>query len=459
MSTTTTLLTLPFLVLISIPLVITASVTIFFSILALSLQLAAISIELCYALVTNLFTIPPSPHWSLLSFSVSGPNTPDRRRSSDYGILHTPLAVRDQDQSQSWSCRPTLGPRMGTSNPLLDSQDTLPTTNLNNDLPSYLENKYRNSSINNTHHKNSSGFFSLINGDEDRDFEGLGGWRCPPSYTKSPGHRSGHTTPSSSKSNSISDEVDDIAWLSMNSRLELPSQSFPLVLRHSNHSNGASMHNFAHAAYGGGSGGNASIPPEPQPHLPWPTRSSKTSIVGIPSTVSAVTDPKWSKNIGQKRHHRRSVTTSALAPSGSVPGPGSGPGILAASQVYRQVQNQNQSQGLDSCRGRTQTQMAIQSRSNALRSKSHTSLSEHWKQNQTTGFPSMASSWASGTSTGAGGYFALQRLSASAGTGAQTTSNTTPNEERKSARIVTAAQGSGGTRKAPAHQVHGLGSR
>ncbi|KAL4741862.1 hypothetical protein BDV11DRAFT_48043 [Aspergillus similis] len=456
MSTTTTLLTLPFLVLISIPLVITASITIIFSVLALYLQLAVILIELCYALVTNLFTIPPSPNWSLLSFSVSGPNTPNRRRSSDYSILHTPLAVRDQDQSQSWSGRPTLGPRMGSSNPLFDSQYTLPTMNLNHDLPSYLESKHRNSSVNTTHHKSSSGFFSLISGDEDRDFEGLGGWRCPPSYTKSPGYRSGHTTPSSSKSNSISDEVDDIAWLSMNSRLELPSQPFPLMLRHSNHSSSASMHNLAHATYGGGSGGDASISPEPQPHLPWRTRSSKNSMGAIPSTFSAVTDPKWNKSKCPKLHHRRSATTSSLALSGSVPGLG----ILSASQVYhRQAQNQNQSQGLDSRRGRTQTQMAIQSRGDALRSKSHTSLSEHYRQNRLTGFASMASSWASGTSAGAGGYFALQPLSASAGTGAQTTSNTTPNEERKSARIATAVQGSGGTGKAPAHQVHSIGSR
>ncbi|KAL3432407.1 hypothetical protein BDV09DRAFT_174373 [Aspergillus tetrazonus] len=449
MSTTTTLLTLPFLILISILLVITAFITIFFSVAALSLQLAIISIELCYALVTNLFTIPPSPNWSLLSFSVSGPNTPVRRRSSDYGILHTPLALRDQDQSQSWSGRPTLGPRMGSSNPLIDSQDTLPTMNLNH------ENKQRNSSTNTTHHKSSSGFFGFINGDEDRDFEGLGGWRCPPSYTKSPGYRSGHTTPSSSKSNSISDEVDDIAWLSMNSRLELPSQHFPLMLRHSNHSNSPSMHNLAQATHGGSSGGDDdSISPYPQPHLPWRTRSRKNSIGGMPSTGSAVTDPKWSKNKGQKRHHRRSATTSALALSGSVPRLG----ILSASQVYlRQAQNQNQNQGLESCRGRTQTQMATQSGSDALRSKSHTSLYEHWRQNQITGFASMSSSWARGPSVGTGGY--LQPLSASAGTGAQTTSNTTSNEECKPTRMANAAQECGGTRKAPAHQVHSLGSR
>ncbi|KAL4975077.1 hypothetical protein BDW66DRAFT_75498 [Aspergillus desertorum] len=437
MSTATTLLTLPFLVLISILLVITASITIFFSAVALSLQLTFISFELCYAFVTNLFTIPLSPNWSLLSLSVSGPNTPDRRRSSDYGILHTPLAFRGQSQSQSRGGRPDLGPRMGSSNPLLDSQDILPTMNLNQDSPCYLENRRRNNSTNSTHHRDSSGFFSLINGDEDRDFEGLGGWRCPPSYTKSPGYRSGHTTPSSSKSNSVSDEIDDIAWLSMNSRLELPSQPFHLMLRHSNRSNSASTHNLAYPAYGGGSGGDTSVSPEPQPHLPWRTRSRKNSFPGVPSTVSAVADPKWSKGRSQKRHHRRSATTSALALPGSV----SGSGILPASQVhYRQAQNQSQDQGLDSRHGPTQTQMAIQSRGDALRSKSHTSLSDHWSQNKTAELASMANSGCSA----AGNYFALRSVSVSAGTGAHTTSNATPNEERKSARIATAAQGGGG---------------
>ncbi|KAL6231608.1 hypothetical protein BDW75DRAFT_219691 [Aspergillus navahoensis] len=456
MSTTTTLLTLPFLILLSIPLVITASITIFFSIVALSLQLAVISFELCYALVTNLFTIPPSSNWSLLSFSVSGPNTPDRRHSSDYGILHTPLAFRGQSQSQSRGGRPDLGPRMGSSNPLLDCRDTLPTMNMNQDFPSHLESRHRNNSTNTTHHKYSSGFFSLISGDEGRDFEGLGGWRCPPSYTKSPGYRSGHTTPSSSKSNSVSDEIDDIAWLSMNSRLELPSQPFPLMSRHSNHSNSVSTHNLVHATYGGGCGvgGNSSISQESQPHLPWRTRSRKNSLAGIPSAVLAVTDLYSSKSKGQKRHHRRSATTSALALPGSV----SGSGILPASQAHlRQAQNQNQNQnlGLDSRHGRTQTQTVLQSKGNALRSKSHTSLSEHWSQNQ---FPALASMVSSGCST-AGGYFALQPLSASAGTGAHTTSNTTPNEERKPARIAIAAQGGGGARKAPAQHVPSLGSR
>ncbi|KAL4922721.1 hypothetical protein BDW62DRAFT_171633 [Aspergillus aurantiobrunneus] len=364
MSTTTTLLTLPFLALISIPLVITASITVFFSAIALWLKLTFITVELCYALLTNLFTIPPSPNWSLLSFSVSGPNTPDRRRSSDYGLLHTPLPLRSQT-------RPALGSRMGSSNPLLDVQD-------NQAISSYtIDNRY-------THRpslpKNQPGFLGLINGDEDRDFEGLGGWRCPPSYTKSPGYRSGRSTPSSP--NSVSDEIDDIAWVSLNSRLELPSQ--PLMLRQSNH-------------------GDAST----EPYLP----GRKPSRTG----VSGAADPKR-KSTGQI-HHRRSATTSVL----------SGPGASPTSQIHFR---HNPRHG----------QAVIQRKGDAMRSKSHTSLFEQWGQQM-----------ANSLSSGATGYFSFQPVSP--GSGAKTTSNTTPDEERKRARIT--AQG-GGTGKS--HHVPSLGN-
>lgn len=379
-----TLLTLPFLALISIPLAITASITIFFSAVALSLQLTVISIELCYALLTNLFTIPPSPNWSLLSFSGSGPNTPNRRRSSDYGFLHTPLAFRSQS-------RPSLGLRMGSSNPLLDIQN-------NQDNPLYtLENRYTHRpSIHQSYsYANLPGLQGLINGDEYRDFEGLGGWRCPPSYTKSPGYRSGRTTPSSA--NSVSDEVDDIAWLSMNSRLELPSQ--PLMLRHSS----SSSHNLLH--------GDTST----EPYLPGARRNSR---VGIPASADA------KRSIKGQRHHRRSATTSAV----------SGGALSPTSQVYFRE---------DPRHGRN----ALQLMGDALRSKSHTSLSEQWGHN--------ANSMMSLVSSGAGGYFSLQPMS-SGSNGAQTTSNTTPNEERKSAR-VTVQKGQIGIGKA--HQIPSLGNR
>ncbi|KAL4881262.1 hypothetical protein BJY04DRAFT_62273 [Aspergillus karnatakaensis] len=374
MSTTTTLFTLPLLALISIPLVITASITIFFSTIALFLQLSVITFELCYALLTNLFTIPPSTNWSLLSFTVSGPTTPDRRRSSDYGFLHTPLAYRSQNQN-----RPSPGPRI-PSNPLdfHDPQDTHP--------PLYtLDSRYHRPHLKrNQSTTQPPGLLGLINGDEDRDFEGLGGWRCPPSYTKSPGYRSGGTTPTSSSG--LSDEVDEMAWLSINKRLELPSH--PLGLRHSSSSAlNLSLHGDTSA----------------EAHLP----KRKPSRVSM--STSGTTDPQRTKAKGHghgQRHHRRSATTSVLL-SGFSP--------AAQGQVQsRQVPRFGQ---------------LGQGNSNSLRSMSHTSLLEHWGSE--TGLIGTKSS--STMIPGAGSYFALQPQSSRSG--AKTTSNTTPYEEKKPARI------------------------
>ncbi|KAL3478757.1 hypothetical protein BJX99DRAFT_256170 [Aspergillus californicus] len=368
---TATLITLPLLALISIPLAITASITIFFSAIALYFQLLVVSIELCYALLTNLFTIPPSPSWSLLSFTVSAPNTPDRRRSSDYGFLQSPLLYRGQSQPQGQiQSHPTIGPRMGSSNsPDFQDSDDTRRPNLQRNKP-------------------FTGFLSLISGQNDRDFEGLGGWRCPPSTTKSPGYRSGRTTPS--PSNSVNDEADDMAWLSINSRLELPSQ--PLTLRHGHRNSQSNSQNPKHII---------NNDPLIEPQLPW-QRNSRASI-------SAAPEPKRSKIQGQ-RHHRRSATTSLV----------SGFGVRSPnSQVLVRLDP-----GL--AQGQTVTNSGA-----SLRSRSHTSLFDHYNSHAGPMKESL------GSGGGSGGYFALQPkgLRIDGGTGARTTTNTTPNEERRPARM------------------------
>ncbi|KAL2822556.1 hypothetical protein BJX63DRAFT_427120 [Aspergillus granulosus] len=350
----TSLITVPVLAILSIPLAFIASCTIFISTVTLFLQLSVIAFKLCSALLTNLFTIPQSTSWSLLSFTVSEPTTPARRRSSDYGALNGSLLQR---RSQSRN-RPILS-RLGSSN-LLESPES-------QDSPIHsFDSRY-------THRPNlwkslpytqPSGFLGLINGEEDRDFEGLGGWRCPPSSTKCPGYRSGRTTPSSA--NSVSDEADDIAWLSMNSRLELPSQH--LTLRP-----------------GSGNSGNSG---------------------------NHAKDPKRIKLQDQgHRHHRRSATTSMLA------------GYTAA-----------RSQSLYSpSRQPPPHHDPFVDRGIAMRSWSHTSLSEHWARHA--GQPTRTLDQGSDSN----GYFALQLKDAGrSGSGAKTTSNTTPNEERKPARVVVA---------------------
>ncbi|KKK17169.1 hypothetical protein P175DRAFT_0501207 [Aspergillus ochraceoroseus IBT 24754] len=351
MSTTTSLVTLPFLALISIPLAISAAVTICFSIIALFLQLSVVSIELCYALFANLFIIPPSASWSLLSFTASEPTTPNRQQSFDYGLTipspyHLPPAFRGQSH-------PALDPRRSSTN-LPDSQDAQESAVLSFD-GRYSNRPHLRRSL---PYIPSSGFLGLISGDGDRDFEGLGGWRCPPSSSKSLGHRSGRTSPSSS--NSLSDEIDEIAWVSINSRLELPSQ--PLTHRRDAESS--------------------------EPYIPW--RNPR-------QTASHSTDPRGNHSQSQ-RHHRRSATTSMV----------SGLGVRSPSSPAHPLSTRHESQHDDE-----PMQQGL-----SPRSQSHTSLSAHWEHPVTTS-----------ASNGAGSYFALQPKS-----GAQTTSNTTPNDERKPAR-------------------------
>ncbi|KAL3461496.1 hypothetical protein BJX64DRAFT_260690 [Aspergillus heterothallicus] len=378
----TSLITVPVLAIISIPLAVIASCTIFISTLTLFLQLAVIAFKLCSALLTNLFTIPHSTSWSLLSFTVSEPTTPARRRSLDYGTFNGFLA-QHRGLSQP---RPALS-RLGSSNPL-ESPDTL-------EAPSHgFDSRYahRPNLRKGLPYTQSSGFLGLINGEEDRDFEGLGGWRCPPSSTKSPGYRSGRTTPS--PANSVSDEADEIAWLSINSRLELPSQ--PLTLRRSSISNH-------------GNNADPSIS-APDSHLPW----RKNSRI----TITEAKDPKRAKSQGlgqgqSHRHHRRSATTSMLAGYTA----SRSPALRSPSLQPPQHQDQFRDQGI------------------AVRSQSHTSLSEHWARNAG---PLMS---ALNSASAGNSYFALQPKDAGSSSGAKTTSNTTPNEERKPARLLTAGLG------------------
>ncbi|KAL4793616.1 hypothetical protein BDV19DRAFT_391043 [Aspergillus venezuelensis] len=381
MSTVNTLLTLPFLILISIPLIVTASVTILLSSVTLFVQVTAIGVELCCAILSNLFTIPPSPNWSLLSFSVSNPSTPNRRQSSDYGFLQSPLHSRAQSRRQSQSqsrgnSRPNLGQRRSSPNALLDS----PTDDHNNnhyhneDFELYdIDDNYNFNLKRERANSIHSGFLDLISGDEDRDFEGLGGWRCPASYAKSPGYKSGRTTPSSS--GGVSDEADDIAWCSMNSRLELPGQ--PLLLRHS-----SSNHN------------------------PLQRRNSRGSF----QAGQGVLAEPIQANTKRARHHRRSASTGTSLLSGS--------GASLTPSTSPENHNHNHNQGHSNTRHsprnghQNQPQTAIQARGDALRSKSHGSLSE-WGQHAMAASGYGSGSMASSMSSGAGSYFPLQPLTLS----------------------------------------------
>ncbi|KAE8145129.1 hypothetical protein BDV25DRAFT_77006 [Aspergillus avenaceus] len=227
---TTAFITLPFLALISIPLAISAYFTICFSALALFLRLSIIYIELCYAIIANYFVIPTSNTSSLLNFAPSEPTTPaavttPKRRSFDHGktVYFSGSHYRQSLPISRSQSRPGRGLRrnsMQFEEPI--DQDCV--------LPDDGDQNQREETRNDAFYPSLRGFLSLISGDERRDFEGVGGWRCWASSSRLYGHHS--LSISSSSSGSVSEEADERAWLSINNRLELPSQPFPMRNSH-----------------------------------------------------------------------------------------------------------------------------------------------------------------------------------------------------------------------------------
>ncbi|KAJ5106480.1 hypothetical protein N7456_003155 [Penicillium angulare] len=215
-----TVLALPVLILISIPLVISACLTISFALFTLLLRLSVVYLELGYAIVANFFTLPTSSTSSFLPFAPSEPQTPisgNSRRNSAYSLLQS---RRNNDPISSW------------------------TSNFNGLQDGYSKRKKKKSyarSMVEAHHLASSSssveYSRLpVSGDERRDFEGVGGWRSYPSRSK-PRSVNGGEKPLSSASSSSAHSIlgegegdvdemdaDERAWMSLNDRLELPSQ-------------------------------------------------------------------------------------------------------------------------------------------------------------------------------------------------------------------------------------------
>ncbi|KAJ5455450.1 hypothetical protein N7475_010571 [Penicillium sp. IBT 31633x] len=138
-----------------------------------------------------------------------------------------------------------------------------------------------------------------ISGDERRDFEGVGGWR---SYRSSKPRSIRTQTASSTSSSATRSNTDDFdpdtdldaderAWLSLNNRLELPSQLVTL---------GTTVHP-----------NNLSSPMQHE-SPDWRTgRSTFQSLMGATSPR----DFHASKQQDGSRHHHRSLTTSSLMTS------------------------------------------------------------------------------------------------------------------------------------------------
>ncbi|KAJ5308871.1 hypothetical protein PENANT_c013G03696 [Penicillium antarcticum] len=209
------LLALPLLAVISIPLILSAWVTISFALFALVLRLSVVSIELVCGIFLHFLSVPTSSTSSLLTFAASEPTTPAdgrSRRNSGYGAQ----PHKNNNSLSSWTISTSL-----------------------EDPENRRRNSYARSMIEAHNLSPSTSFGFPVCGDEGRDFEGVGGWRSyMPSKARSThslyekGASKAASSASSSATQSRSGEgdpdadidADERAWLSLNNRLELPSQ-------------------------------------------------------------------------------------------------------------------------------------------------------------------------------------------------------------------------------------------
>lgn len=190
--TLSNLILLPILCVISVPLVMSAWFTICFSVVALSFRVFLFYAELCYSLISSYFVISTSPNLSLLTLSSSEPTSPIlKARSPDPCGSFTlePSSATSVSGSGSPRRRPTVIGRSKSA--IVVSQMALST---------------------------------LVSGDESRDFEGVGGWRC---YGGDRKHCISPVVAGRTLDNDDHDageDADERSWLSINDRLELPSQ-------------------------------------------------------------------------------------------------------------------------------------------------------------------------------------------------------------------------------------------
>ncbi|GAQ33374.1 similar to An01g02680 [Aspergillus niger] len=376
MSSISAFVTLPLLTLFSLPLALFACFTTFISIVFLILRFSVIYIELCLAIITNYFVIPTAANTSLLNFSASEPTTPaasttPKRRSVDHSLnngLLTALATY----------RP--GPNAPRRTNSLTTTASTSSTQDTSTVPLYRKDEPPRNTP--PRHSAPSALLTLISGDEGRDFEGLGGWRCATTTAAAttatttttaattiryPSHHLLSDTASPSP-NLTSTDHDERAWLSINERLELPSQPLLSIRNNSN---------------------SSSTNSEPFEALPWRHRQM------------ASTSPPPGGNSSIPRHHHRSATTSllstSLSPKSSLPDAPDHPQRRATSPPLSQKQ---------------------QNRNTLFCTPSPTER-----------FPGASIPRVSSPTDGSGGYFSFRPGSTSS-----TSGSTTPGEERRSPR-------------------------
>lgn len=160
-ATLTAIVTTPLLILLSVPLFLSACITTSISILVLSLRISIFYIELCYAIVSKYFVIPAvaTDESSLLSFVASEPGTPGMGAGVGVGVgvgskNRVLSAGLDGCQYQrGHSVDPSMAVVMDRLSPFSSSTTTADAA--------------------------ATPLQSFVSDDERRDFEGVGGWHHP----------------------------------------------------------------------------------------------------------------------------------------------------------------------------------------------------------------------------------------------------------------------------------------
>ncbi|KUL88409.1 hypothetical protein ZTR_05394 [Talaromyces verruculosus] len=191
---------LPFLLLIPIPLALSASITATLALTTLFIRALVVYFELVIALLANFFLFPAHSPASGPFLALTEGSTPGVERTGPYG-----RATKYGQKSRRGS--------------LSSKESVVEDYFFHHNHPQHGQIPI---------HPPHEALSSFISGNAGRDFEGVGGWRTPLPRKI---HHQTSSASSMSYNNSSEDELlldndDDEAWLSINKRLELPSRRF-----------------------------------------------------------------------------------------------------------------------------------------------------------------------------------------------------------------------------------------
>lgn len=371
MALASTLLALPVLCLVSIPLILSAWVTFSLALFTLLVRLSVVYFGVGYDMLVSFFTLPISTI-SFLTFAASQPPTPvsgNSRRNSAYDSM---TARWSNDLSSSW----TYG-----------AVDDAARYNKSKNI--YARNMAE------AHYLPASPRIGLpVSGDERRDFEGVGGWRSYPSgsnrhsnrRSSQPSREKPLSHGSSSSTQSINGELrddtdidaDDRDWLLLNHRLELPSQS--VTLRSAANS----------------------------PTLTMDMHDSRRGSNFHPAFNAFAHSPKTYHATGHKHHHRSHTTSALPQPSSGVTTPGLSLSMSNRPEISSPFTRESDHVMTPSASRMTpfmtHTRPSTRTRTFPMTGPIESHIPESFYQ-----MPSAGNSGVTSPASGSGGYFALPR--------------------------------------------------